>query len=69
MIDDPIYLSDEIDGPVAALSKFAPTSPGELFLALIFIFPSIIFILYLVRNDLLILSRLIFQKNPLPFRL
>ena len=30
------------------LSPFVPTSPGELFLAFIFVFPSIVFIMYLV---------------------
>jgi hypothetical protein len=40
--DEAIFDSQE-------LSPFVPTSPGELFLAFIFVFPSIVFIMYLVK--------------------
>jgi hypothetical protein len=43
--DGDLTLYDD-DSP--ELSPFVPTSPGELFLAFIFVFPSIVFIMYLV---------------------
>ena len=48
--DDDVMEGDSAlyDDDSPELSPFVPTSPGELFLAFIFVFPSIVFIMYLV---------------------